>query len=79
MEHPENTLYVLADINDDGTVELLIGDREMLSYVFRVSYSKNGYANIEVLSASMTEDEQNALKEAWQSMNRKPVTEYYSE
>ena len=78
MEHPENTLFVLSDINDDGTVELLIGDREILSYVFRVNYSKNGYANIEVLSASMTEDELNALKEAWSDMDRKPVTEYYS-
>lgn len=78
MEHPENTLYVLSDINNDGVQELLIGDHIALAYVFRVSYSKNGYANIEVLSASMTEDELNALKAAWPDMDRKPVTEYYS-
>lgn len=79
MEHPENTLFVLSDINNDGTVELLIGDQKMLSFVFRVNYSKSGYANIEVLSASMTEQELNELKAAWPTMERKPVTEYDSE
>ena len=79
MEHPENTLYVLKDINKDGTQELLIGDLQMLSFVWRVNYSKNGYPNIELLSWSMTEDELAALKAAWPEMDRKPVTEYYSE
>lgn len=79
MEHPENTLYVLKDINNDGTQELLIGDTEVLSFVFRVNYSKSGYPNIGVLSGSMTEEELNELKTAWTNMDRKPVTEYYCE
>ena len=79
MEHPENTLYVLEDINNDGTQELLIGDMQMLSFVFRVNYSKSGYPNIGVLSGSMTDEELNELKTAWPNMERKPVTEYYSE
>ena len=79
MEHPENTLYVLKDINKDGMQELLIGDLQMLSFVWRVNYSKNGYPNIELLSWSMTEDELAALKAAWPEMDRKPVTEYYSD
>jgi len=79
MEHPENTLYVLSDINDDGVQELLIGDQNALSFVYRVDYSKTGWPNIQLLSWSMEEDELNALKEAWPNMDRKPVTEYYSE
>jgi len=79
MEHPENTLYVLSDINDDGVQELLIGDQNALSFVYRVDYSKSGWPNIQLLSWSMEEDELNALKEAWPNMDRKPVTEYYSE
>ena len=79
MEHPENTLFVLYDINNDGTLELLIGDQEQLSFVFRVKYDKNGYPCIEVLSVSMAEDEWNTLSTAWPGMERKPVTEYYSE
>ena len=79
MEHPENTLYVLADINDDGVQELLIGDQNVLSFVFRVKYYANGNLGIELLSGSMTEDELTALSEAWPDMDRKPVTEYYSE
>lgn len=79
MEHPENTLYVLADINDDGVQELLIGDQNVLSFVFRVKYYENGNLGIELLSGSMTEDELTALSEAWPDMDRKPVTEYYSE
>ena len=79
MEHPENTLYVLSDINDDCVQELLIGDQNVLSFVYRVDYSKTGWPNIQLLSWSMEEDELNALKEAWSSMDRKPVTEYYSE
>ena len=79
MEHPENTLYVLSDINNDGVQELLIGDRNMLSFVFRVKYYENGIVGIELLSGSMTEDEFAVLSKAWPSMARKPVTEYYSE
>lgn len=79
MEHPENTLFVLSDINDDGTLELLIGDKEILSYVYRVTYSKSGYPNIGVMSYSFTEEEWNALREAWLVMERKPITEYFSE
>lgn len=79
MEHPENTLYLLTDINDDGVQELLIGDQNVLSFVFRVKYYENGNLGIELLSGSMTEDELTALSEAWPDMDRKPVTEYYSE
>lgn len=79
MEHPENTLFVLSDINDDGTLELLIGDEQILSYVYRVTYSKSGYPNIGVLSYSFTEEEWNELREAWANMDRKPITEYFSE
>ena len=79
MEHPENTLFVLSDINDDGTLELLIGDEEILSYVYQVSYSKSGYPNIGILSYSFTEEEWNELREAWPTMDRKPITEYFSE
>ena len=79
MEHPENTLYVLSDINNDGVQELLIGDQNMLSFVFRVKYYENGNVGIELLSGSMTEDEFAALSKAWPSMDKKPVTEYYSE
>lgn len=79
MEHPENTLYLLTDINDDGVQELLIGDQNVLSFVFRVKYYENGNLGIELLSGSMTEDELAALSEAWPDMDRKPVTEYYSE
>ena len=79
MEHPENTLYLLTDINDDGVQELLIGDQNVLSFVFRVKYYENGNLGIELLSGSMTEDELAALHEAWPGMDKKPVTEYYSE
>ena len=79
MEHPENTLFVLSDINNDGIQELLIGDQNVLSFVFRVKYYENGNFGIELLSGSMTEDELAALNEAWPNMDRKPVTEYYSE
>lgn len=79
MEHPENTLYVLCDINDDGVQELLIGDQNVLSFVFRVKYYENGNLGIELLSGSMTEDEFATLSKAWSDMDRKPVTEYYSE
>ena len=79
MEHPENTLYVLDDFNNDGTQELLIGDMQILSFVWRVNYSKSGYPNIELLSWSMAEEELNELKTAWPNMDRKPVTEYYSD
>jgi len=79
MEHPENTLFVLSDINDDGTLELLIGDQEILSYVYRVTYSQSGYPNIGILSYSFTEAEWDAWQEAWPDMDRKPITEYFSE
>lgn len=79
MEHPENSLYVLSDINNDGTLELLIGDKQHLSFVWRVKYNKVGNKSIELLSWSMTEEELNDLKATWLTMERKPVTEYYSE
>jgi len=79
LEHPENTLYVLKDINNDGVQELLIGDQEVLSFVWRVNNRANGTKSIELLSWSMAEDELDALKSAWSTMDRKPVTEYYSE
>lgn len=79
MEHPENSLYVLSDINADGTLELLIGDQEQLSFVWRVKYSKSGSPIIGLLSHSMTEQELDALKADWPDMDRKPVTEYFSE
>lgn len=79
MEHPENTLFVLSDINDDGIQELLIGDQNALAYVWRVNYHENGTKSIGLFSWSMDKDDLNALKEAWPNMDRKPVTEYYSE
>lgn len=79
MEHPENTLFVLSDVNGDGTLDLLIGDQEQLTYIWTVRYDKNGYAQIVLLSYSMTEQEFNTLKTAWPDMEKKPVTEYYTE
>lgn len=78
MEHPENSLYVLTDINSDGTLELLIGDKEQLSFVWRVKYYENGNSSIELLSFSMTEQEFDTLNTAWPDMEKKPVTEYFS-
>ena len=79
MEHPENTLFVLKDINDDGTLELLIGDQEILSYVYRVSFSNSGHPNIGVLSYSFTEEQWDTLRAEWLTMDRKPITEYFAQ
>ena len=79
LEHPENTLFVLSDVNNDGVQELLIGDQNVLSFVWRVKYRENGTQSIELLSWSMAEDELDTLREAWPTMDRKSVTEYYSE
>lgn len=79
MNHPENSLFVLRDVDGNGVPDLLIGDIEVLSYIWTVEYSKSGYANIKLLSWSMTEREMEDLNTAWPDMEKKPITEYYSE
>ena len=79
MNHPENSLFVLRDVDGNGVPDLLIGDIEVLSYIWTVEYSKSGYANIKLLSWSMTEREMEDLNAAWPDMEKKPITEYYSE
>lgn len=79
MEHPENSLFVLSDVDGNGVLDLLIGDTEVLSYVWTVEHSKSGYPNIKLLSQGMTEEALKDLKTAWHNMDKKPITDYYSE
>ncbi len=70
MEHPENMYYAMLDVNEDGTLDLLLGSKDQLNVIWTYESSTQ---QIKFLGYGKDMEE---LEKAWPNMELWPITEY---